>query len=54
MKGSSCKVVTDYKNDDTWQLQSESAMYSASVLDSATVFCTLEVQEMSPFAILTK
>src|SRR5712691_555422 len=38
----------------TWRLQSESAMYSASVDDSATVFCAFEVQLVRPPAILTK
>src|SRR6266436_5880168 len=38
----------------TWRLQSESAIYSASVEESATVFCARDVQLMRPFASLTK
>ena len=38
----------------TWQLQSESAMYSASVEDKAMVFCAFVVHDMRPPANLTK
>jgi len=38
----------------TWRLQSESAMYSASVEDKATVFCAFVVHDTRPPANLMK
>ena len=38
----------------TWRLQSESAMYSASVEDKATVFCAFVVYDIRPPASLMK
>ena len=38
----------------TWRLQSESAMYSASVEESAIVFCALDVHEIAPPASFRK
>ena len=41
-------------NQSACRQQSERAMYSASVEDSATVFCNREVQEIAPPASLKK
>ena len=51
LKPISCKSVLTYT---TWQLQSDSTIYSASVDDNATVFYVCDVQLNIPSASLRK